>query len=230
VCEPDERKVRRQLTLPLQCIESVQMTPTNCMAQSATPLSESHAAAARRGGGCELPIDISEEFVADTLKPYRPNSKYLHRAQITHVQRSESPEVGVPLVTAAGTFSIPESCYIDNTGHFNAVEFNICYNQLAYVMFGKCFETGIAPKLRFLTLPEYRRHQLQSCYIVSLESRFLKQLNSQDFRAELMLNKVSWLAGVLFCFTAVAFSDCDGVKAHGPIVLAFKPPAGAVTH
>ncbi|MEO1375818.1 MAG: FcoT family thioesterase, partial [Cyanobacteria bacterium J06635_10] len=31
-------------------------------------------------------------------------------------------------------FSIPESCYIDDTGHFNSVEFNICYNQLFYII------------------------------------------------------------------------------------------------
>ncbi|MGW6540873.1 FcoT family thioesterase [Streptomyces sp. NPDC055051] len=38
---------------------------------------------------------------------------------------------GRPL-TGSGMFTIPEPCYIDDTGHFNAVEFNICYNQLAY--------------------------------------------------------------------------------------------------
>ena len=37
------------------------------------------------------------------------------------------------LISAKGRFSIPDSCYIDDTGHFNAVEFNICFNQLAYV-------------------------------------------------------------------------------------------------
>jgi hypothetical protein len=110
------------------------------------------------------------------------------------------------------------------------VEFNICYNQLAYVLFGKCFETGIVPKLRFLTLGDYRRHQLQSCFIVSLESRFLKQLESGDFRGELALNKLSWVSGVLFCFTTITFCDVEAVKAQGPVVLAFNPPAGSAKH
>ena len=181
--------------------------------------------------GRELPMDVSEAFVADILKPYRPNAKYLKSAQITQFRESmEGNAKRVPLVTAKGRFSIPESCYIDDTGHFNAVEFNICYNQLAYVMFGKCFETGIVPKLRFLTLGEYRHHQLQSCFIASLESRFLKQLKGNDFRGELTLNRLSWAGGMLFCFTSIAYSDGEAVKAHGPVVLAFNPPAGTTRH
>jgi hypothetical protein len=181
-------------------------------------------------GTCDLPIDISPEFVAETIKPYLPNARYLKSAQITQVRDSDKPAKGLPLVTAAGGFSIPESCYINDTGHFNAVEFNICYNQLAYAMFGKCFETRVVPKLRFLTLPQYREHQLQSCFIISLESRYLQQLNSKAFRGELILNKLSWVAGVLFCFTSIAFSDGDGVKAHGQVVLAFNPPPEAAKH
>jgi hypothetical protein len=176
-------------------------------------------------------MDVSEAFVADILKPYRPNAKYLKSAQITQFRDSmEGNAKRVPLVTAKGRFSIPESCYIDDTGHFNAVEFNICYNQLAYVMFGKCFETGIVQKLRFLSLGEYRRHQLQSCYIVSLDSRFFKPLKSDAFEGELILNKMSSMGGALFCFTAITFSDFEGVKAQGSVVLAFNPPVSLAKH
>src|SRR5882724_11344285 len=83
-----------------------------------------------------VPMDISDTLVADILKPYRPHARYLRSAQITHFRdkAAEGIAANKGLVTAAGRFSIPESCYIDDTGHFNAVEFNICYNQLAYVM------------------------------------------------------------------------------------------------
>src|SRR5215469_1090975 len=183
-------------------------------------------ASASLGQAYALPIDISEEFVAEILQPYRATAKYLRSAQITQVRDAKS----VPILTTRGRFAIPQSCYIDDTGHFNAVEFNICYNQLAYVMFGKCFETGIVPKLRFLTLGEYRHHRLQSCFIASLESRFLRQLKGDDFRGELTLNRLSWAGGMLFCFTSIAFSDGESVKALGPVVLAFNPPAGTTRH
>jgi hypothetical protein len=183
------------------------------------------------GPACELPIAISEPFVADILKPYRPNAKYLRSGQITQFRDATQGGAGrAPVVTAVGRFSIPESCYIDDTGHFNAVEFNICYNQLAYAMFGKCFDTGIVPRLRFLTLGEYKEHQLQSCFIASLESRFFKQLKGGDFRGELVVNKISAAGGALFCFTSIRFSDCEDVKAQGEVVLAFNPPASSARH
>jgi hypothetical protein len=197
---------------------------------SPSHLGQPHGPGADLGAAHEMPVEMSAEFVADILRPYRANAKYLQSAQITQVRGSDRPAKGVPMLTAAGSFSIPESCYIDDTGHFNAVEFNICYNQLAYAMFGKCFETGIVPKLRFLTPGEYRQHQLQSCFIVSLESRFLKQMQGGAFRGELVLNKLSWVSGMLFCFTEITFSDCEGVKAQGSVVLAFNPPGGSAKH
>ena len=206
------------------------MTAATLIARAPIPVCRPQEAYAGLGKVCTLPIDIPEDFVFDTLRPYRANAKYLKSAQITQVQDPDRSAKGVPILTAAGRFAIAESCYIDDTGHFNAVEFNICYNQLAYVMFGKCFETGIVPKLRFLTHGEYKRHQLQSCFIASLESRFSKQLKSDDFRGELVLNKLSWAGGVLFCFTTIAFSDAEGAKAQGSIVLAFNPPASVAKH
>jgi hypothetical protein len=209
------------------------MTAATLMDRLPSPAIQPPQTGAALCGHRQLPIEIGEEFVADILQPYRLNAKYLKYAQITQLRApasSGNTERGIPILTAAGRFVIAESCYIDDTGHFNAVEFNICYNQLAYAMFGKCFETGIVDKLRFLSYEQYRRHQLQSCFIASLESRFLKPFASGSFRGELALNKLSWVGGVLFCFTAISFSDGEGVKAHGSVVLAFNPPSGAAPH
>ena len=91
---------------------------TALIARSTSHVSDPHDASGKPG---ELPIDIPEEFVADILRPYRRNVKYLKCAQITHLRDSERPAKGVPILTATGRFSIPESCYIDATGHFNDV-------------------------------------------------------------------------------------------------------------
>jgi hypothetical protein len=179
----------------------------------------------------ELPIGISDAFVAEILTPYRANAKYLRSAQITHFRPKASADTCAQnsgLVTAVGKFAIPESCYIDDTGHFNAVEFNICYNQLAYVLFGKCVEADILRKLRSekVSVPsfaDYKRHQLPSMFIVSMECRFFKQLKSGDFRGELTINKISSVGPAWFFFTAVNFSDHEGVKAKGSVVLAYSP-------
>jgi hypothetical protein len=177
----------------------------------------------------DLPINISEAFVTDILKPYRTNAKYLKSAQITRFMDKALATGGTKdgsLLTGTGRFSIPESCYIDDTGHFNAVEFNICFNQLAYVLFGKCIEEGMLQRLSLEevdSLLEFKRQQLPSMVIVSIESRYYKQLNSNDFQGELSINKISSVGHAWFFSTSVAFSDREGVKCKGSAVLAFQP-------
>lgn len=185
---------------------------------------------AEPSSGIRLPLDISDAFLADVLKPYRPNARYLRSAQLTHFRDKTSLQTGgkdAGLVTGTGKFSIPSSCYIDDTGHFNAVEFNICYNQLAYVLFGKCLEADILKNLRLekgnVSFADFKRHQLSSMVIVSIESRYYKRLKSDDFQAEFTINRISASAGAYFCFTAISFSDDEGVKSKGTVLLAFSP-------
>ncbi len=191
------------------------------------------------GRECELPIGISDAFVADILKPYRPHARYLKSAQITHFRDKLLPDDGAKnpsFMTGTGRFAIPESCYIDDTGHFNAVEFNICYNQLAYVLFGKCVDAGILQRLRHekvnvISFPDYKRHQLPAMLIVSIEGvRFFKQLKSDDFQAQLTLDRAAPVGAAWFFFTSIAFSDAEGIKAKGSVVLAFSPTFQPVKH
>jgi hypothetical protein len=177
-----------------------------------------------------LPMAISDAFVSEILKPYREHARYLKSAELTQfseeaLRNSDSKEC---LVTGVGRFSIPESCYIDDTGHFNAVEFNICFNQLAYVAFGKCLEANILKNLRLegasVSFGDFKRHQLANMLIVSIESRYYKMLKSDDFTAELTINRISASAGAYFVFTSIAFADAEGIKAKGTVLLAFAPP------
>jgi hypothetical protein len=181
--------------------------------------------------GHRLPMTISEEFVTDILKPYRAHARYLKSAEITHCNTAMPPDgtKHASLITAAGRFSIDESCYIDDTGHFNAAEFIICYNQLAYVMFAKCVDAGLIhplwrEKASIPSMAEYKRDQLPRMVIVSVEGvRFFKQMKSDDFRAELSLKKASVKGSTWFLLTSITFSDCDGVQAKGSVMLAFSP-------
>jgi hypothetical protein len=59
--------------------------------------------------------------------------------------------------------------------------------------------------------------------IVSLESRYYKQLDSREFVGELVLSKISFARGTWFLSTKVAFADDGGVKAKGAVLLAFNP-------
>jgi hypothetical protein len=183
----------------------------------------------------QVPIAIADEFTAEILKPYRENATYLKAAEITEVNdKSAIAGTDQKLIVGKGRFSIPESCYIDSTGHFNAVEFNICYNQLAYVLFAGCINAGLMSKVRagdveIPTMSEFKRHQLPAMMIVALESRYFKPLDSKDFTAELSINKISAVGNAWFFFTTITFSDSEGVKAKGSVTLAFSPSYNPTT-
>jgi hypothetical protein len=189
-----------------------------------------HAAEGDNEGELQrLPMPISEAFVGEILRPYRLHARYLKSATITQF----CPDVGGPdsntsIVTGVGTFSIPESCYIDDTGHFNAVEFNICFNQLAYVVFGKCIEAGLIHPIWSensspLSVDEYKDDQLPSMMIVRIDKmRFLKQMRSDGFAGELKVNKMTQLGSAWFFFTSISFYDNEGIKAQGSVVLAYS--------
>jgi hypothetical protein len=81
-----------------------------------------------------------------------------------------------------------------------------------------------------LSYGDYRRHQLPSMLIARLESRFVKQLKSDDFSGELTIDRISASSRGCFCFTTITFSDAEGVKAHGSVVLAFSPTGAGTGH
>jgi hypothetical protein len=180
-------------------------------------------------GGHRLPMSISAEFLAEILKAYRAHARYLKSAEITHCNTASDDLKGASLVTGTGRFSIPESCYIEDTGHFNAADFIICYNQLAYVVFGKCIDADLIHPLWYqkASIPsfaEYKRGQLPLMLIVSVDGvRFLAPMRSADFRGEFMIKKAAVLQSTWFLQTSITFSDGEDVKARGSVLLAFNP-------
>jgi hypothetical protein len=179
-----------------------------------------------------LPITISDGFLAEVLKPYRAHTTYLKSAEITHFHDGaalQDASSKPALISGKGRFSISESCYIDDTGHFNAVEFNICFNQLAYVMFAKSLEVGLMHQLwrengSISSLTEFKRHQLPAMLIASIDDVcFLKQMRSEDFQGELSLHEISLRGKTWFFDTTIVFSDCEGPKSKGSVLLAVNP-------
>lgn len=184
----------------------------------------------------QMPMIISDAFIAKILTPYKENAKYLKSAQILNYYEPDILGQGKDqndMVTIEGRFAIAESCYIDDTGHFNAVEFNICYNQLAYVLFGKCIQTGIFHKVVFdweervnLSFDTFIKYQLSSMFIAKIEGNFLKPLNSKNFFARLAIRRIMWTNQTAFVHTNISFSDAQGVKSKGSVLLAFRTVNG----
>ena len=181
--------------------------------------------------------EVEGDFVREILSPYKDHATYLRSAFIVDapVPADESARQDgekKALMTAFGEFAIPESCYIDDTGHFNAVEFNICFNQLAYVLFAECFRkdllSKVAPALAKklgLNYAGYRTHQLSSMFIVKYQSKFKQPIDSDLFHGELSVKRMSSMSNTFFAHTHIAFSDANGGCADGDVLLAFASGA-----
>lgn len=165
---------------------------------------------------------MEEAFLRRILAPYREHCRYL-RAVTVHPDPSHPDSV-----RGEGTFTIPVSCYIDDTGHFNAVEFNICYNQLAYVLFGACVQHGLLAAATDLTLDWFSEKQLASMLIVKLTSSFKRPINPRRFygmvRLDRMSRRVRGSHSTYFLSTTCAFYDDGEGLAEGAVTLACVNP------
>lgn len=160
-------------------------------------------------------IEVSPELQARVLAPYKPDCRYLLRSFV------ELPEPGADhLVRLHGELSIEGSCYIEETGHFNSVEFNICYNQLVYTLMAQCVASSILPAFGAMTLPEYFARQLPDVLIHEFSSKFRRPLNARAFKGTVSIVEAQDRRKFLVLSTHCTFEDGLGGSAHGDISLA----------
>ncbi|MGV0626057.1 FcoT family thioesterase [Mycolicibacter minnesotensis] len=158
---------------------------------------------------------ITESVLAKILEPYAyKGCRYLLEAQ---------SQADADSVLAQGRFSIAESAYIRSTGHFNAVELVLCFNQLAYSAFAPAIANGVIPAFRGWTLDDYCKHQLSSMYIRTSSSRFKRPIDATDFHARLHchdLEIVDRTVRYLKVPCVIEFWDSHGGSAYGEFELA----------
>ncbi|OYP36085.1 FcoT family thioesterase [Rhodopirellula sp. MGV] len=160
--------------------------------------------------------DIDDAFLRQVLKPYRPSCQYLKRVHVgfeTECTRTWDS------IVAIGEFEIDRSCYIDDTGHFNAVEFNICYNQLAYVLLATCVRESLLPALDDYTLDGFFKKQLSNYLIASIQSHYHSELNPRDFVGEVRLLSARRRSRLSILKTACRFQDQQQGRSDGEVKL-----------
>ncbi|MFI9531897.1 FcoT family thioesterase [Nocardia fusca] len=160
-------------------------------------------------------------LLARAVRPYaRKGTVYLDRAHA--VRRGES-------VAAVGEFSIDRSCYIENTGHFNAVEFTISYNQLVYYTLAVAIRDRLIPELADWSMDDYWTRQLPSVLISRFSSRHRRPIDSRSYTAELTIGEVTFRnrSRPLYALqTGVEFADAAGGSAVGDIEIVLLDPPG----
>ncbi len=155
-------------------------------------------------------MTFSEDaLLTRVLKPYKENCRYLQSASV---------EYRSPVLLAKGKFSIPQSCYITDTGHFNAVEFNLCYNQLAYYLLAECVQHKLLNGLKTWDIEDYSLHQLSNILIVKFSSFFQKLICSNQFNGYIEVKRTFKKEKTLYVQTACGFNDDYGGAATGSVL------------
>ncbi|WP_055558085.1 FcoT family thioesterase [Streptomyces sp. NBRC 110028] len=168
-----------------------------------------------------------EELLHRVLTPYRAKRcEYLTSATVT--------VAGDPLdggrLGAACTFLIPESCYIDDTGHFNSVEFNICFNQMAYYLMAKSVKESLVAPFSRWTLEQFWTRQLADVFITDFKSTFRTAMSGRHFRGEIEIADIAeWDANdlrdaLVMLRTRCRYWDEQGGESHGEIAAAITNP------
>ncbi|MEE6177658.1 FcoT family thioesterase [Mycobacterium sp. 050134] len=158
---------------------------------------------------------ISEDLLARVLEPYAyKGCRYLIDAEYRATANS---------VLAYGTFRIAESAYIRSTGHFNAAELILCFNQLAYCAFAPAILNEQIPALRGWSIADYFDNQLPSMLIKNASSRFRKPINAESFSARLLCKDfrvIERTLRYLLVPCVIEFWDGIGGAAYGEVELA----------
>jgi hypothetical protein len=153
-----------------------------------------------------------QELLEQVLRPYRPHCRYLKSVEVTAA--GEPAEGG--RVSVTGGFEIPESCYIDDTGHFNSVEFNICYNQMFYYLAAKSVAAGLVRPFSGWTMADFWRRQLSDFLIVDFRSTFRRAISSRRFSGEVaIVDIVDWAGSDVREPLTVVRTECRYWDDHG---------------
>lgn len=174
----------------------------------------------------DAPVHFAHDpdLLAAVLRVYRPHCRYLRAAVL------DAPAGRGVGLRVSGDFEIGESCYIDDTGHFNAVEFNICFNQLAYFLIAKSIKERLLPDFDQWALGDFWCRQLPDILITDLRSSFRRRIRGRRFSGSVRLTEAVPVAAterwnaLIVLRAACEFGDEDGVSCTGVVKIAVTNP------
>lgn len=120
-------------------------------------------------------------LLARVLECYKPHCRYLRSMTVT---------AGGERLSGTGTFEIAESCYIDDTGHLNAVEVNICYNQMLYHVVATAVRHRAGPVFGTWTMEDFWRRRLPDILIARYEASFTRPIDPRRFHGEFSADRL----------------------------------------
>ncbi len=162
---------------------------------------------------------IDNDFLLKALKPYSSKEAvYLQEASVLSLGKLRSNSNYI----VQGKFSIESPCYVDETGHFNGVEFVICYNQIGAVSLAYATQNKLLLCLQDLTVEDFYILYMSGIYITRLESTYKSLINPKEFSCKFEVIKERKGSRLSILKTLVEFSDPQGGIASGKVDLAIK--------
>ena len=158
---------------------------------------------------------LDRDLLDGILRVYKPHCRYLKGGEIEH----GPPDAPLPVVLR-GDFGIAESCYIDDTGHLNAVEVNIAFNQAYYVVTAHACRDGLVPELRDWDLERFRRWYLEGSLIHDLRSRFKRVIDPRSFQGEIAIAGATRTRRFVVLKLTHRFGDANDGLASGQVTMA----------
>lgn len=162
-------------------------------------------------------VTVESGLLERVLAPYFPHCRYVRAADASFPSTTGT---GTPVALLRAGLSIPSSCYIDDTGHFNSVEFNICYNQMIYLLMAQCVVSRVTAPFAAMTLDEYLARQLPDVLIHDFQSRFKQPMGTGRFHGEVAIDELRDRRRFVFLRTSVRFWDEQGGASDGEVSLA----------
>lgn len=150
------------------------------------------------------------------LRTYKSHCQYLKCATLL----PEGDLAASEYLGSEASFGIPESCYIDDTGHFNSVEFNICYNQLMYYTIAKAVKERASRFFQSWTLDIFWAKQLPDILIVDFKSKFKRPINPRAFHGAMEFTKAFHGPDFVHLTTHCRFWDDASGFSEGAVNLA----------
>ena len=134
---------------------------------------------------------IADDLRERVLRPYLPVSRYVRRARLERPMHSALPRSNAPAswLRLDADCTIQAPCYIESTGHFNAVELNITYNQMLYLCLAESMRLGLFGKPAW-SLEQFFQAQLPNVLITDYQAKFRRPMTSAKFSSWFMLESV----------------------------------------
>ena len=153
---------------------------------------------------------IEQSTLETVLAPYTQSCRYLLEAALDY-----------PI--AKGTFQIPRSFYLQQqTGHFNAVEMMICYNQLGLALFVEAGCNDLIEGLeKTLTLKGLQKQFVENALIVGMNNvHFKRPIDpTKPFTGRIKINNIIPKKNKTLYFYKTEYDFGEG-KATGEVDIA----------